>query len=68
MDTLGMMMAWEEGELSGSNTVTLFQELVNTGQAWSLQGVYGRQAMALIEAGLISLPAKSDGSDSEEGE
>lgn len=68
MDTFGMMMAWEEGELSGSDAVTLFQELVNTGQAWSLQGMYGRQAMALIEAGLISLPAKSDDSKGEEGE
>jgi hypothetical protein len=50
------MMDWEEGNLDDDSTVTLFQELVDNGTAWSLQGVYGRTAKAMIDAGLIFLP------------
>jgi len=52
MDLLGMMMDWEAGETSEEQTVELFQHLINTGLAWTLQGCYGRQAVALIDAGL----------------
>jgi hypothetical protein len=30
-----------------------WQYLVDTGLAWNLQGWFGRQAMAMIEAGVI---------------
>ena len=53
MNNLDKMMAWEDGMLPPEQTVELFQSLVNSGQAWSLQGMYGRQAMALIQAGLV---------------
>ncbi len=56
-DELSEMIAWEQGELSEEETVTLFQSLVNSGLAWQLQGAYGRQALALIEAGLVQ-PAR----------
>jgi len=55
MTLLDKIMAWEEGSLSDDDTVSLFQELVNNGMAWSLQGMYGREAMALIRAGLVRL-------------
>jgi len=49
MDQLNKMMAWEEGELGDEDTLELFAELIKTGQAWALQGCYGRFAARLIE-------------------
>lgn len=50
-DTVGFIIAYEEGELADEEIVAGFQHLINTGLAWQLQGHYGRTAMALIEAG-----------------
>ena len=47
---------YEEGEMSDEETVSFFQELVNSGMAWSLQGHYGRMAMHLIENGYVQQP------------
>lgn len=55
-DLVGAMMAFEDGELGQDETVELFQELVDSGLAWSLQGSYGRAAQALIEEGLVTRP------------
>ena len=46
------MMKWEAGELSDEETVTLFQALIDDGTVWDLQGMYGRMAESLINAGL----------------
>jgi len=54
MDQLDAMIAWEQGDLDEEGTIALFQNLVNSGLAWQLQGCYGRMAAALIEAGLVT--------------
>jgi hypothetical protein len=54
-DVTGNIIAFEQGELEHEDVITLFQELVNSGLAWQLQGSYGRTAMALIEAGEITV-------------
>lgn len=46
------LMAWEDNQLDEQGMIDLFQRLIDTGMAWTLQGMYGRQAARLIEAGL----------------
>lgn len=53
-DLVGKIIAYESGELDDAGTLELFGELIASGQAWQLQGSYGRTAAALIDAGLIS--------------
>lgn len=52
-DVVGAIMDFELGELDQDGTIRLFQHLVDTGMAWSLQGSYGRMAKALIENGYV---------------
>lgn len=53
MDIINSIISYEQGDLSASDTLDLFAHLIKTGQAWTLQGSYGRAANALIERGLI---------------
>jgi predicted RNA-binding Zn-ribbon protein involved in translation (DUF1610 family) len=46
------LMAWEDGSLSEDDTVELFQQLIDNGMAWQLQGMYGGMAHHLIQQGL----------------
>lgn len=48
------IIAFEQGELDEEETISLFQQLVDTKLAWQLQGFYGRTARDLIDAGLIT--------------
>ena len=54
-DYMGAIIAYENGELEQDEVIVLFQYLVDTGLAWTLQGSYGRAAAALIDAGEVSL-------------
>ena len=47
------IVAFENGELSDDEVLAFFQEIVNTGLVWRLQGSYGRFAERLIAGGLI---------------
>lgn len=49
-----MIIQYECGELDDNGTLELFSDLIKTGQAWRLQGHYGRTASAIIDAGYIS--------------
>lgn len=46
------IIEYELGELGHEETIWLFQELIDTGLAWQLQGHYGRTAKNMLDAGL----------------
>lgn len=53
MSRIDQIISYEQGDLSPSDTVRLFSSLVKTGDAWTLQGAYGRTANAFILSGLL---------------
>lgn len=53
-DLTTRIIEFETGEANEEQVIELFQYLVDTGLAWSLQGSYGRTAQALIEAGFVN--------------
>ena len=56
MSQIDKIIAFEQGELDSEQTIELFQELINSGLAWQLQGSYGRMARALIDQGYCVVP------------
>lgn len=58
-DLTSRIIAYESGELSHEGFIELFQYLVDTGLAWSLQGSYGRTAQILISDGVITAKESS---------
>lgn len=47
------IIAYENGEMSPEDTLSFFADLIKTGDAWRLQGHYGRTAASFIENGVI---------------
>ncbi len=51
---------YENGDLDETEVLDLFQDMVNTGVVWQLQGSYGRTAQQLISAGKLTPPINLD--------
>lgn len=58
MDIVDFIIAFESGELDQQEVVEGFQQLIDSGHVWRLQGSYGRMAQNLIDAGYC-VPARS---------
>ena len=48
---INKIIAYEDGDMTQEQVIEFFQELIDTGAAWQLQGHYGRTALRLIEWG-----------------
>jgi hypothetical protein len=53
-DVVGKIIKYENGNMTNEETIKFFQELIDSGMAWKLQGHYGRTAVHLLEEGLCS--------------
>ena len=59
MDKYSAVMIAEGAEAaSEQEQVEAWQVLIDTGLAWTLQGWFGRQASALIRAGICHAPVR----------
>jgi len=57
-DTVSFVMDYESGELTREEIIAGFQQMINSGVVWKLQGNYGRSAMDLINAGHCTRPGQ----------
>jgi len=48
------IIRYENGEMEEGEFVAFFQELIDSGLCWKLQGHYGRTAHALIKDGFCN--------------
>ena len=60
LNLVDKIIRYENGEMDMEELVEFFQELINSGQAWSLQGHYGRTANMLIESGQCTYPGQEE--------
>lgn len=59
------ILDYENGDMDHDRLVDFFQNLIDTGMAWTLQGHYGRMAQALIQEGYCSRKDESERQESE---
>jgi hypothetical protein len=52
MPDIDKIIRYEQGEMDEQEVVTFFQDLIDSGLAWELQGHYGRTAQRFLDAGL----------------
>ena len=55
--SVDMSALWRE-DATEDETIEVYQDMINSGQAWLMEGHVGRTAMRLIEAGLCTLGPK----------
>jgi len=48
------IIQYENDGMTEEETISFFQELINSGLCWKLQGHYGRTAQFLIEEGVCT--------------
>jgi hypothetical protein len=53
MSTFDLMMKFECEDVSDVEVLQLFADLIGSGDAWALQGVYGRTANHIIQQGYL---------------
>ena len=58
-DMVTQMMDFENGDLDEQQTIELFQQLIDSGTVWHLQGSYGRIASELIRNGYCNRSEES---------
>jgi hypothetical protein len=58
-DIVTLMMDFENGDLDEHQSIDLFQQLIDLGTVWKLQGLYGRMASDLIRNGFCRLSEES---------
>ena len=51
-----LLADYEQGLLDFDDTIALFQDLIDSGLAWRLQGSYGRTAQSLLDEGYLTQP------------
>lgn len=56
MVSVDWILEYEDGDMSEEDVISGFQNMINDGSVWQLQGCYGRMAMRLIEAGHCTKP------------
>ena len=57
------IIAYESGAMDDGEAILFFQELVDSGVAWQLQGHYGRVAATLIDTGMIKPKDEDNGTE-----
>ena len=56
MSQATFIITYEQGDATDEEIVVGFQELIDTGLVWKLQGNYGRMATRLIDEGYCTRP------------